>query len=227
MQFIEGMRVRHKHKEYTGLSGATGTVVHAEQDNDMIGVEWDESKPYMHNCGGRCKDKHGFYILPEELELIEEMIPAQSNGGNTLKLEDLHVAMPLLGLRVMVNPEHFERVNSRMHGLSGTIVNEGGANSSVRDVIRRYKNQGSISDWSVRVMFDNGKSESISIRYLLPIANGHKTMYKVKFTSGDEARWKEEDYKEKINHYVIIHGESVFSTTVYNDEYRQKILDEV
>jgi hypothetical protein len=147
-------------------------------------------------------------------------------GGKQLKLADLEVALPLMGLRVMVNPKYFERVTSRVHNVSGTILNTGGNTFTEKGIIKKYKNTGELHDWTVTVLFDNARRESVKIGHLLPIANGHKNVYRIEFQEGDIMRWTEEEYKEKINEYVIKHGWQVKRTSLYDDEYRQRLLDE-
>jgi hypothetical protein len=147
-------------------------------------------------------------------------------GVKQLKLADLEVALPLMGLRVMVNPQHFERVDSRVKNVSGTIISSGGNSFTEKNIIKKYKQNGMLHEWSVTVLFDNKRREHVKIGHLLPIANGHKNVYKVEFQEGDIMRWTEEEYKEKMNEYVIKYGWEVKRLDIYDDAYRQKLLDE-
>lgn len=226
VQFQVGQRVRYTQKS---RDLTTGTVAHIiSSGHNHVGVEWDIEKNHFHDCEGRCKNNRGYYVQKEYLELIDEEQPvAQPTGGvSTLKLEDLTVGLPLLGLRVMVNPKHFDRVNERLYGVSGTITNQGGAISTIRDIIRRYKRNGEITNWNVAVTFDNGRREDVRIKYLLPIANGHRDFYRVEFENGEAKTWNEEEYKKHINKYVIEQGWTLHKIHYFDDEYRQKLLDE-
>ena len=51
--------------------GDTGTVIGG--DGWTVYVEWDESRPCRHDCGGRCKDYHGWNVPDENLEILYEV----------------------------------------------------------------------------------------------------------------------------------------------------------
>jgi hypothetical protein len=143
-----------------------------------------------------------------------------------LKFEELEVVMPLIGTRVMINPAHYDRVSTKYHGLSGFIVNEGGEYRTVKQVINHYKENRNIPHWSVRVMYDNGESHSIRIEHLLPISNGHRDMRGVTFVDGESYIWTEEQYRANINRHIIGNQNTVLKEIIYNNEYRQKKIDE-
>jgi len=60
---------RVKHKEY-GL----GTVLETHM-RDAIGVRFDRPKNYFHDLGGLCNRLHGFYVSPESLIIVNELVP--------------------------------------------------------------------------------------------------------------------------------------------------------
>lgn len=37
---------------------------------EEIAVEFENSNDIFHSCGGQCKDKHGYWLIAEELELV-------------------------------------------------------------------------------------------------------------------------------------------------------------
>lgn len=57
----EGDRVYH-------VSYGEGVVVHYDNP-DWVGVRFDIPGPDFHNCWGKCENRHGFYVNPDELSL--------------------------------------------------------------------------------------------------------------------------------------------------------------
>lgn len=68
----EGDKVR-----YVGLSGFTESgkreVEYGEIGTAMliqgncVAVEWNDKKEWRHDCGGRCRDKHGWWVPKYEV----------------------------------------------------------------------------------------------------------------------------------------------------------------
>jgi len=62
------------------LSGSTG-VIKDITDAHYVAVEFNyivnrlPSKIKLHDCGGRCEDERGFYILKKHLDLFKEVKP--------------------------------------------------------------------------------------------------------------------------------------------------------
>lgn len=50
--------------------GDTGTVV--EVSGYMAGVNWDKANKGMHNCGGKCKNHHGYYMPLSGIKKISD-----------------------------------------------------------------------------------------------------------------------------------------------------------
>ena len=54
------------------INSQRGTGVVCEiLDDYTIGVHWDISKSYYHDCGGKCPDGFGYYIGPSVLTIID------------------------------------------------------------------------------------------------------------------------------------------------------------
>lgn len=54
--------------------GSKGTIVDNDnEDDEWIGVKWDEPNEKMHDCRGLggCKDGHGWYVKPGKIRIIK------------------------------------------------------------------------------------------------------------------------------------------------------------
>lgn len=79
MMFHIGDRVRVDNT-FLALDGDEGTIVEiGEIDSSIwrVGVRFDKHID-GHTCGGLCEDGYGWYVLPENLELIGEDEPIPS-----------------------------------------------------------------------------------------------------------------------------------------------------
>lgn len=47
-----------------------GVVCDISKNYPPVGVRWDEERRWMHNCGGNCEARHGWYVFEEDLELV-------------------------------------------------------------------------------------------------------------------------------------------------------------
>jgi hypothetical protein len=143
-----------------------------------------------------------------------------------MKLTELTQALPMLGLRVMINPEFNHEYSRDVQGVTGTITSLQGDSRSVYKRITEYKQKGKSTGWSVTVKFDNGKTGTIRIEKLLPVFGIDSVLHRVIFETGDEYMWTPDEYERKIDKYVIVNGYKVHKHEIFNDEYRQKLLDE-
>ena len=70
--FSKGTRVRFTGRDGEALkNGEVGTVVcHDEYTN--IAVRWDEENKLRHACSGLTDLYHGWWVLPQNIEIIKE-----------------------------------------------------------------------------------------------------------------------------------------------------------
>jgi Xrn1 SH3-like domain len=53
--------------------GEIGTIVHIDDKGwPPIGVVWEHPFNTAHDCQGRCKPGYGWYVFPEDIELVIE-----------------------------------------------------------------------------------------------------------------------------------------------------------
>lgn len=53
--------------------GSIGTVCEiCDDDDDAIGVCWDDMGDSGHDCGGNCKSGHGWRVYPNQIILYQE-----------------------------------------------------------------------------------------------------------------------------------------------------------
>lgn len=141
--------------------------------------------------------------------------------------QDITQGLPLLGLRVMLNPERLSReYTDEIKGKSGTITNIQGSESGAKGVIREYKRNGESSSWMVRVKFDGGITRSINIYDLLPIMNTGETIHHVSMYESGDYYLTEEDYQSKIDEWIIIRGDKIKRHTIWDNEMREKFFNE-
>lgn len=52
--------------------GQTGTICSLDDDygGDAVGVEWDIEKNKYHQCSGKCKNHHGWWVPFDQIERI-------------------------------------------------------------------------------------------------------------------------------------------------------------
>lgn len=50
---------------------STGTVVQIENEFNDVGLRLDEEHYGCHSCGGRTKERTGWYVHREDIELID------------------------------------------------------------------------------------------------------------------------------------------------------------
>lgn len=78
MDFQVGDRVRSLFDDYPGLDyGEYGTVVKIRKMNTPV-IEWDEFNPERHDCDGKVRKGHGWYVY--ENSQIELIHPCQDLG---------------------------------------------------------------------------------------------------------------------------------------------------
>lgn len=53
--------------------GQTGTICSLDSDYgcDTVGVEWDIEKGKYHECSGKCKNHHGWWVPAEDLAKVD------------------------------------------------------------------------------------------------------------------------------------------------------------
>lgn len=69
-----GSRVRYVGNARASVRyGETGTIVFIVEDfpDDCdIAIDWDEKKFERHDCGGKSRPNHGWWVSPSEVQLI-------------------------------------------------------------------------------------------------------------------------------------------------------------
>lgn len=55
-------------------AGDFGTVCDIRElcGAEQVGVEWDKRLPDGHSCGHKCKDKHGWRVWWDEINIVED-----------------------------------------------------------------------------------------------------------------------------------------------------------
>lgn len=163
---------------------------------------------------------------------VTQVKPNQNKDVETVPIEnyeDSIYAVPLVGVRVMIDPERAGNYPSHLHGLSGTIQELNGGLEGVKDIIRYMKKSDKkySGGWGVSVQFDNGESHSIRVRDMLQIANRHKTVYYVNLKDiGTNHLIGDEAYESYMNEMVIMKGYRVKDITKWDDEKRRKVFAE-
>ena len=80
-EFKVGDRVRCVSQYYKGLFSKVGTVKSKDTDGTYA-IEFDDMI-HGHDCDGKCKERHGWWLLPDKLKKIESLdkiiIYAQDN----------------------------------------------------------------------------------------------------------------------------------------------------
>lgn len=144
-----------------------------------------------------------------------------------IPVEQFRHAMPIVGLRVMINPEHNQHYIPIYHGKSGNITSiEGNEEDSVY-IIEQMRKRGYYNEnWIVKVMFDGLNEESYTLQHLLPIEGGEKDLYVAVFGSGIMIkRLDRTEYDIMKDEYVILQGKTLKREYFYDQEYRQKLLN--
>jgi hypothetical protein len=152
---------------------------------------------------------------------IQEVKPLSNTN-----YDELTQALPLLGMRVMINPKFDNDYNPEYRGITGTIINTQGDLGSTNDIIRQYK-RGISSRWTVSVKWDEEEypASTINTNKLLPVFGVDSTLHKIKFTHGITVAWTEKDYNEKLDIYLIVKGYKISEHIIYNEEKRRKIFE--
>jgi hypothetical protein len=143
-----------------------------------------------------------------------------------MKLEEITQGLPLLGLRVMINPENQDRYAREIRNLSGNIISLQGTQSDANRHIRQYKQTGRASGWNVTVLFDNKEEHNLRIEHLLPIANGHIDIHFYNLSGGISKFWTKEQAEQYLDQYVIIDRRTVRKHVIYDQAYREKTFNE-
>ena len=74
-----GMRVVYTGRVYS-LKDKRGTIaVIPSASNRRVGISFDEAGPHLHNCAGKVKDKHGWFLDIREVEPIDKGIQEYAN----------------------------------------------------------------------------------------------------------------------------------------------------
>lgn len=63
--FNIGDRVRYSGSSDAWMeNGETGTVVGCKDgyNGEIVNVEWDTRRSHRHDCGGKCRDEHGWNV---------------------------------------------------------------------------------------------------------------------------------------------------------------------
>ena len=70
--FAEGQRVRYLCDRSKGAihRGEEGTVVSVLPETKSLGVDWDRTDPARHDCCGKARDGHGWYVYMTHVTLI-------------------------------------------------------------------------------------------------------------------------------------------------------------
>lgn len=67
------------------VQGQIGTVCDKDSYGD-IGVRWDDEMNRAHDCNGKCEYKHGWYVDPEDIELLRNEMDMDMTGIEELIL---------------------------------------------------------------------------------------------------------------------------------------------
>lgn len=144
---------------------------------------------------------------------------------NPLKLNDITQGLPLLGLRIMINPKYNHYYNERYHGESGILVNLRGNKKDAYRKITQYKNEGKTELWRCTILFDNGRESDISIEHMIPIIPKKEViLHEIEF-SEDKVIWTPKEYEQNLDEYIIKFQWNLKNHIIWNDEERQKVLD--
>ena len=54
------------------IENRIGTIICLDSISPMVGVSFDHTDDIMHSCNGYCKDKHGWFVYPENIAKILE-----------------------------------------------------------------------------------------------------------------------------------------------------------
>lgn len=154
--------------------------------------------------------------------------PNESKVNNvSIQYDDLINALPLPGLRVILNPEKEKNYMSKLKSISGTIIDKCGDIEDVQRIIRGMKEKGFTTDsWYVVVKFDELGNHEIHVRDLILIGNTSEVVHEVRVKDGSTMHLNENEYQEKMDEHLIQHGRKITLHNIWNDEFRRKIFEE-
>jgi hypothetical protein len=169
------------------------------------------------------------YLTPKDLKRKRNPKPNQEvNTMSNTNYDELTQALPLLGMRVMINPKFDNEFSPEYRGITGTIVNIQGDQSTINNVIQNYK-KGKSDRWSVSIRWDEDKygASTIHVGKMLPVFGVDKPMHKLKFNTGFTALWTDQEYEENIDRYLIIKGYKIIQHDIHTEESRRKIFESI
>lgn len=85
-ELYEGSRVRCVRSAGGPIIGDSGTVICFLSDKSMIGVRWDTSQDCLHSLCGRCDEKHGWWMIKGDMEIIR---PDIKDEVITVEVDDI------------------------------------------------------------------------------------------------------------------------------------------
>lgn len=143
---------------------------------------------------------------------------------------------PLISTEVIVNPETDKYdTYTYYYGHTGYIVDPNGSEEGVLGVIKKMKQGTSSGHWTVSVFFPSLKrTESMDLRYLLPTHND-KEIQIVSFKKRpgstitrfvlDGLTKDGQNFEEVKDDLIIARGMRITNVKLYDNAYRQKLLE--
>lgn len=222
--FRVGQRIKMKDRcrEDSRLVNATGTIVDIHHSYPEIGVEFDE-KPAgatLHDCNGKANDGYGYYVSRDEVIIMLE--PEEVTEVANVD-EWIPERFPMAGQRVILNPEseRFERFINDIGVDAGYILWHNASEDELKIVLRKGSQH--MPNWSVTVLFDNGRKKSIRVRHLLSVSSS-KTVTHIRFIGGGEFQVMEGLNDRELDGHVINSALRIREKSVFDDAKRNKII---
>lgn len=226
-----GQRIRMKGRpsENSGLSLLEGTIVHIlESGNPPYGIEFDVSRGFMHDCRGMAKGSHGYFVPLYDFDVIENQLN-DSKEAIQMNTQWLPETFTFAGQRVMINPESdkYQRtVRELGEDVSGNVLDHQASDRDLPIILK--KGEQHIPNWSVVVLFDNGKRLTLRVKDLLQIENNFKNVTHYELRGYGSINVIEGYNEDKIDTLVIKEGDVIKQqyTRVYDEAFKKKHISD-
>lgn len=248
MELREGMRVKVRDdldKQNGVMAGKTATIAHIE--DGAYGLEFDENLG-LHSCGNKTRFGHGYYVDREDFTVIE--LPEPTDGRDeprvysasdfdideyfedflTDKKEEETVSedkqwlpedFAFAGERVILNPESrkYDETNTIAQNNAGYVINHKASDTDLEIILRSGSRH--MSNWIIKVQFDNGNQANVYLKDLLKVQAPHKRVNKIRLSSGMTYYRFDEDM-DSLDSIIITEGEEVRKHEVFDERYKQE-----
>lgn len=132
-------------------------------------------------------------------------------------------ALPIMGMRVMINPEKENNYNGNVRGQSGFIIDLQGGEDDAEIQIRKFSKGKPIS-WWVSVRFDNNEEISVRLEHMLKI-HSDQTITKLLFSPHGNKIVATREADNVMDEYVIQKKRALRERTEYTYQKQEEFYE--